>query len=250
MAHLERPKLEVDGLTKSYNGFIAVDEVSMSFDESEYTAIIGPNGAGKTSFINLLTGEIKPDRGSIIFGGEDISTLSQDEFCKKGISKSYQIVSIFPELTVRDNVYVALQRAKQNRLSKLRSRRTFEDIDGKLETLLERVNLVDKAETTASVLSHGEKRRLDIALTIASDAELLVFDEPLAGLNDSERSAVLSLFDDLKEDYTLIVVEHNIEEVLKKVDRVVVMHEGRIISDGTPEEVKADTQVQDVYLRT
>lgn len=242
--------VEIDGLTKSFGAITAVDDVSLSIDEGEYVGLIGPNGAGKSTFLNLLSGEMFPTSGTIRFGDQDVTRDPQHVRCRNGISKSYQTASVFPELTVRENVRLSAQRANNSRLSLARDHRSYEEDTGNADRLLDDVGLSEKAGEKAATLPHGELKRLDIAITLATDAEVLLFDEALAGLSASEREKNMELINRLSGEYTIVFVDHNINLLLDNVNRILVMERGNIIADGDRDAIVSNEQVQKAYLAT
>jgi len=242
--------VEIDGLTKSFGAITAVDDVSLILEEGEYVGLIGPNGAGKSTFLNLLSGEIFPTSGTVRFGGQDITRDPQHVRCRNGISKSYQTASVFPELTVRENVRLSAQRANNSRLSLARDHRSYNCDIGMADRLLGDVGLSKKAEEKTATLPHGELKRLDIAITLATDAEVLLFDEALAGLSASEREENMELINNLSGEYTIVFVDHNIDLLLENVNRILVMEQGNIIADGDRDAIVSNEQVQKAYLTT
>ena len=230
--------LETKNVTKSFSGFIAVDNVSISFDPQTITAIIGPNGAGKTTFINLCTGMYKPDSGKILFEGEDITDLSPEKRVHIGISRTFQIPNVFPMLTVEQNIKIPL-------LSKPNS------IENKLDEILKTFGLDKKKDVLASELSHGDEKILEIAMAIATKPKILFLDEPMAGVNPAERAKIMKLIEELKEKkrLTIVIVEHDMDVVFKIAERIIVMNRGKIIADGSPDEIKRNEVVKEVYLK-
>ncbi len=229
--------LESQNLTKSFTGLIAVNNVSLSFEPQSITAIIGPNGAGKTTFVNLCTGMFKPDSGRIIFNGEDITNFSPEKRVQIGISRTFQIINIFPKLTVMQNVKIPLlSRGK---------------IENELESILEIFQLDEKKDVLASELSHGDQKILEMAMAMATKPKILFLDEPMAGVNPVERSRIIDLIKDLrkKEKLTIIIVEHDMDVVFRIAERITVMNRGSVIADGTPEEIRNNATVKEVYLR-
>lgn len=236
--------LEVESLTKQFGGFVAVDEVDLTIEEGVVHGIIGPNGAGKTTLFNLITGEFSPTRGTVTFRGRDITGATPEQITRLGIGRSFQIVEYFPELTVREN----LRLAARNEERTIRAAFSDSDYDGEVETVASLVNLDTVLDREASNLSHGEKRYLDIGMVLALDPDLILFDEPVAGLNQSEYETLQSILEGLRGDYTMMVVEHNVDFIVEIVDRLTVIHRGQLLAEGTPEEIKNNSRVQEVYL--
>ena len=240
--------LEVKGLAKAFGGLLAVDDVSFQIEEKELCAIIGPNGAGKTTLFNLLTGEIPPDSGRIIFKGRDITRLPSHTICRGGVARSFQRLNIFPRLSAFESVQVALfssQRKSGNLFS--RSEKMARE---ETEEILESVGLQDKQEVRAGFLAHGDQKRLELAIALASRPELLLLDEPTAGMSPREtREAVELIRKQVKErGLSLIFVEHDMSVVFGIADNIKVMYQGRMIFQGKPEEARAHDKVQSIYL--
>lgn len=240
--------LEVKELAKSFGGLLAVDDVSFQIEEKELCAIIGPNGAGKTTLFNLLTGEIPPDSGRIIFKGRDITKLPSHTICRGGVARSFQRLNIFPRLSAFESVQVALfsaQRKSGNLFSKSEKMAREET-----EEILESVGLYDKQEVRASFLAHGDQKRLELAIALASRPELLLLDEPTAGMSPREtREAVELIRRQVKErGLSLIFVEHDMSVVFGIADNIKVMYQGRMIFQGKPDEARAHDKVQSIYL--
>jgi branched-chain amino acid transport system ATP-binding protein len=240
--------LQVEALVKSFDDFMAVNRVSLAVGKGEIVAVIGPNGAGKTTLFNLITGMLKPDGGKIIFKGENISQLPPYEICKKGIARSFQIVNIFPRLTTFRNVQVAV--LSQQR----RSRQLFQPAQNmavkETNEILESVGLSDKAHHIAGSLSHGDQKILEIAIALGNEPELLILDEPTAGMSPEETSATMGLIKRLAQirGLTILFCEHDMDIVFSIAQRIMVMHQGRTLIQGKPEEVRNNKEVQEAYL--
>jgi branched-chain amino acid transport system ATP-binding protein len=240
--------LFTDGLNKSFGHIHAVKDVNLSVNGNEFTAIIGPNGAGKTTLLRLLTGEMQPTEGAVYYRGEDITALDQYEICKLGLGKSYQVPSVFSELTVLENVRLSIQRHENDRLSVFKSAADHTEDLEKARKILDELDLLGEVDTVADTLSHGDKRKLDIAITLATGAETILFDEPIAGMSQSETEKVIDLLDELSQTYSIVVVEHDINFVLSFADRIIVLEQGQVIADGSPDEIREDERVQKAYL--
>jgi len=240
--------LQVEAVEKSFGDFKAVDGANLRVGKGEVVAVIGPNGAGKTTLFNLITGQLRPDRGRIIFKGEDISRLPPYQICRKGIARSFQIVNVFPRLTVFENVRVAVlsQQRKSYRLfSPAQSMAVAET-----KEILESVGLSDKAGEIASSLSHGDQKILEIAIALGGQPELLILDEPTAGMSPEETSATMELIRRLASmrGLTILFCEHDMEVVFSIAQSIMVMHQGRTLIQGKPEEVRRNREVQEAYL--
>ncbi len=244
--------LATDDLTKQFAGLTAVDSVSLSVESGETRAIIGPNGAGKSTLINCITGMLEPTSGSVTFKGDDITGMDSHDIVQRGISRSFQTASIFPGMTVWDNVQIAAFSAEHGsfRFNFLRSRDTFTQVEALTEEILDAVELLGDADVTAANLPYGDKRRLEIAIGLASEPDLMFMDEPTAGMSPDETNQTVDLLERLKEDLglTIVLVEHDMEVIFRVSDRIVVLHRGKVIADGPPDEVQGDPQVQDAYL--
>ena len=225
--------LTTENLTKNFGGLKAVDSVSLDIETGKLTSVIGPNGAGKTTFFNLLTGLIKPDTGRIRFQGEDITNLPIHQIVKKGISRSFQVINLFNELTLYENVWLGVQ-AQQGH-----GREVFADAEA--------LNSV-KEGTPVKLLSYGDRRILEITVSMTTNPSLLLLDEPTSGLMSEDRKRISDFLKKLSSRLTLVVVEHDMDVVLSISDHIVVLHQGKILARGTPDEVRGNEKVQEAYL--
>ena len=240
--------LQVDSVVKSFDDFKAVNGANLAVGKGEIVAVIGPNGAGKTTLFNLITGALKRDKGRIIFKGEDIGVLPPYEICKKGISRSYQIVNIFPRLTVFKNVQVAVL-SHQRRSTNLF--RPAQDIAvEETRSILESVGLSDKEKSIAGALSHGDQKILEIAIALGNEPELLILDEPTAGMSPEETQATMELVKRLanQRGLTILFCEHDMDIVFSVAQSIMVMRHGQTILQGTPGEIRSNKEVQEAYL--
>lgn len=239
--------LSADGISLQYGAFTALKDISLSFRSGELTSIIGPNGAGKSSFFNVISGSRKPTTGRIVFEGRDITRLKSHQYVHAGIAKSFQITNVFPALTTLENVRLAAQAtiSGKNFWSK---RENLLGTYEKASSLLEEVGLRSAGERNASELSHGQQRALEIAMALACDPRLLLLDEPTAGMSPEETKEMVALIQQLAEARTVILVEHKMKMVLSISQRIVVLHHGTLLADGTPDEVRGDAEVEKVYL--
>lgn len=244
--------LETDGLVKEFGGLVATDDVNLRVDEDERVSIIGPNGAGKSTLINLITRRLDPTEGDIRFKGESIVKLEPHEVVQRGVSKSFQTASIFSDLTVRENAEIAALAAEHGafQFNFLKHRKKLHEVHDLAEETLDAVGLLGQAEVTAVDLPYGDKRRLEIGIALASDPDLLLMDEPTAGMSPEETHATVELIEEVKEELglTFVLVEHDMEIVFSISDRIVVLNRGRVIAEGTPEEIKQNPEVQEAYL--
>jgi len=240
--------LKVEKVHKSFDDFKAVNGANLTVERGELVAVIGPNGAGKTTLFNLITGQLKADRGKIVFNEEDISHLPPYKICKRGIARSFQIANIFPRLTVFRNVQVSVlsQQEKSRKLFYPAEKLALEET----KSILENVGLLDKAENTAGSLAHGDQRALEIAIALGNEPELLILDEPTAGMSAEETTATIALIKRLAESrgLTILFCEHDMEVVFNAAQSIMVMHQGLTILQGEPDEVRNSSQVQECYL--
>jgi len=240
--------LRVENLRKSFDDFKAVDGANLAVDPGELVAVIGPNGAGKTTLFNLITGQLKPDCGRITFNGVEISLLPAHAICRKGIARSFQVANIFPRLTVFRNVQVSVlsQKHLSHTLFRPAQRMVVEETD----QILESVGLIDKKLDAAGALSHGDKRTLEIAIALGNEPELLILDEPTAGMSPEETAATMGLVTRLarEQGLTILFCEHDMDVVFNVATRIMVMQQGRTIIQAEPEEVRRNVTVQEAYL--
>jgi len=242
--------IETRDLTISFGGHTAVDSVSLSVPANHFKSIIGPNGAGKTTFFNLLGGQLMPTKGEIYFKGEKITNLSPTERTRKGIGRSFQITNVFPNLTVLENVRLAVQSQAGIRYQMLKHFRKYKEFELKAEEWLETVLLEARKDILAKNLAHGEKRKLEIAMLLALNTEVLLLDEPTAGMSLEEVPAILDVIKKIKEkgDRTILLIEHKMDMILDLSDSVMVLFNGSLLADGTPEEIMKNETVQSAYL--
>ena len=240
--------LRVEAVKKWFDGFLAVNEADLVVEKGEVIAVIGPNGAGKTTLFNLITGQLKPDTGRIIFKNKDISGVPPYEICKKGISRSFQIVNIFSRLTVYENVQVAML-SHQKKTLKLFSPTKGQVIQETRE-ILDNVGLYDKAKSISGSLSHGDQKVLEIAIALGNRPELLILDEPTAGMSPEETSVTINLINRLTTDLglTILFCEHDMELVFSIAHKIMVMQQGKSIIQAKPDQVRDNKEVQEAYL--
>jgi branched-chain amino acid transport system ATP-binding protein len=221
----------------------AIENVSFSVAAGERRAVIGANGAGKTTLFNVVTGDFPANRGRVLFFGEDVTATPPHERIRMGMRRTYQSSLLFRELTVRDNLFLAVRGVTRNRYSLFRSRN-----DSSVEQLLERVRLAPVAEQPVSSLSHGQQRQLEIGMALAGAPRLILFDEPAAGLSPAERAELVALLTSLPPHIGFVLIEHDLDIALRVVGRVTVMHNGRILKHGTPQEIEEAPEVQAIYM--
>ena len=233
--------------TKRYGGFTALKDVSTEFRRGMITSIIGPNGAGKSTFFNLLCGAVAPTSGKVEFEGRDVTGLPQHRYAHLGIAKSFQITSVFPQLTTHENVRVAAQAlVSAHRFWKPRA--AMGELADMADALLVRVGLADRRDRLAGTLAHGEQRALEIGMALASKPRLLLLDEPTAGMSPEETRTMMDLVVDLARERTVILVEHKMKLVLGISDRLLVLHHGELLAEGTPDDIRRNETVKRVYL--
>ncbi|CCD91552.1 ABC transporter related [Bradyrhizobium sp. ORS 375] len=242
--------LEAKGLTKHFGGLVANHDIDFQVRRGERRGIIGPNGAGKSTFFKMLTCELTPSRGRIMFNGREITGRSVTEVCQLGLSKSYQVNQLFTRLTVRQNLVIAVlaERRGSFRLDLFRNLRGIPGLFERVNQMLFLIHLEKRADLLVSELAYGEKRRLEIGLALAGSPSLLLLDEPLAGLSSVERADMVQLLKAVSRGRTLIVIDHDIDALFELAERITVLHEGRILTEGNPEEIKSNIAVQEAYL--
>jgi len=240
--------LEVRGLTKRYGGLVVTDGIDLGVRRLETHALIGPNGAGKTTLINQLSGALAPDHGSVLFDGQDVTRRSAHERAQFGLARSFQITSVLSSFTVRDNVAIAVQARSGSSFRFWRPVVREESIYTEAARVLQLVGLEGISGRVAGLLSHGEHRQLEIALALATGPQLLLLDEPMAGMGPEESARMVSLIERIKPDYTIVLVEHDMDAVFRLADRISVMVAGRVVATGSPDDIRANDQVRSAYL--
>lgn len=242
--------LRTEKLKKYFGVVSAADDVNLTIEKGRLTSVIGPNGAGKTTLINLLTGNILPDSGKVFFNGEEITRLPIHKRVKKGICRSFQIMNIFPKLSVYENLQIPILSYLNRSMRFYRPAHRHIDANERVDQLLQEIGMTDKRDLLAGTLSHGDQRLLEIGLAMAPEPKLLFLDEPTAGMNPVERIRVLENIRRLsiEKESTFVIVEHDMDIVFSLSDRIVVLHRGQILADGTPEEIRQNEDVRKVYL--
>jgi branched-chain amino acid transport system ATP-binding protein len=238
-------------VSKSFGGIDAVKDVDLVVSEGESLALIGPNGAGKTTLYNLTTGEIRLDRGRIFLFGKDLTDEPVQKRIQLGMGRTYQISNLFIDLTVEENLFLAAWKRGKNGSALLatlfRSWKKFNDQCSLAWKIAEKVGLQDRFDVPVSELSHGEHRQLELGITLAHNPKILLLDEPMAGLSAKERSFMTELIMGLKSEMTVVIIEHDIDVAFSIADRVSVLHQGSVIAEGSPKEIRANPQVQEIY---
>jgi len=240
--------LEIENLCKNFGGVQALHDVCLSIENGKKLAIIGPNGAGKTTLLNVLNGLLPATRGRIYLFGRDIGQMSIDQRAHFGLSRSFQLTRLFFDLTVLDNIMLAIQGTQLCRYGCFRPMTGYEHLLVKAQELLEVIDLWEKRDYIVKNISYGEQRKMEIAFSIASEPKLLLLDEPGSGLTINERSAIVEMIRNLGADITAIIVDHNMDLVFSISDHIVMLHYGKIIAEGTPDEIRADSMVREIYL--
>jgi len=242
--------LQIDSVTKSFGSLVAVRDVSLTVEQGELRAIIGPNGAGKTTFFNLISGLFAPTSGTIRFDGEDITRLRAADRVHRGMARTFQITDIFPELTARENLRIAVEVASGFRLRPWLSRSEAAKVSERVAELLDLVGLQASAGRLVGELAHGDQRAVEIALALALRPKILLLDEPTAGMGDQETYEISALMRRLHKNhnFTIVLIEHDMRVVFHLADRITVLDQGRLLADGPPNEIAASAAVQAAYL--
>ena len=244
--------LQTNGLVKQFGEFTAIDDVSLSVERGEFRSVIGPNGAGKTTLFNLISGALPVTDGTVIFNGEDITALSSHERVHRGIGRSFQILNIFGGLSVRENIRLAAQSDHREEYSLIESlfkpTTRYNGMNERTDRILDQIDLDGVADLEADALAYGERRRLEIGVVLATDPELVMFDEPTAGMSAEQTQDTIDLIEEVLVDQTLLLIEHDIELVMELSDSITVLNRGEILAEGTPDEVAENQDVQDAYL--
>ncbi|SMF13807.1 amino acid/amide ABC transporter ATP-binding protein 1, HAAT family [Tistlia consotensis] len=242
--------LKVEQVSRRFGSLVAVDQVSMTVEPGEFRAVIGPNGAGKTTFFNLISGFLLPTSGRILFDDQDVTAVKPANRVKLGMARTFQVTEIFPELSVRENLRIPVEVAAGHRLKPWQSRADARAMDERVDELLQRSGLTGKAGRLAGELSHGDQRATEIMMAIALNPRLLLLDEPTAGMGDQETYDVTQLIRKLhrEQKLTVVLIEHDMRVVFHLADRVMVLAEGQLLAEGTPDEIAADDAVQEAYL--
>jgi branched-chain amino acid transport system ATP-binding protein len=245
---MSEPLLQVENLAKRFGGIVATDDLSLNLTAGELHAVIGPNGAGKTTLIAQLSGQLTPDSGRVHFAGTDITTLPMYKRSALGLARSFQITSLFLDLSVLDNVALAVQAHAGHSFRFWRNVRAEPELREPARAALARAGLSARADQPASALSHGEHRQLELAMALAGSPRMLLLDEPMAGLGPEESARMVAMLRALKGEVTILLVEHDMEAVFALADRITVLVYGRAIASGAPDDIRANAAVRDAYL--
>ena len=247
MSPAPQPILQVDGVGRRFGQFVALRDVTVSFPAGQLTAIIGPNGAGKSTLFNVISGALAPSTGRIRFEGADITGRAQHEYARIGIAKSFQITNVFANLSAHENVRVAAQ-VRRSRFGLFKPRSALAGLAEQADALLERVGLGGLGARRAADLAHGQQRALEIAMALAAEPRLLLMDEPTAGMSPEETGVMMNLITTLARERTVVLVEHKMKLVMGLCQRLVVLHHGELLAEGSPDEIRANADVRRVYL--
>ncbi len=242
--------LVIDALRRSFGALVALNAISLTVEERERRAIIGPNGAGKTTLFDIITGRLRPTAGRIVFRGRTITGLAPHRLARAGISRSFQRTNLFPRLSVLENLRLAAAASGRGTYDCFRSVGRLAVSLRRAGEVAEAVGLADRLSVEACHLSYGEQRQLEIGVALATSPRLLLLDEPTAGMSPEETASMTRLLADLPRDVTLLIIEHDMDVVFSLADRITVLHYGEVLSDGAPDEVRADARVYEVYLGT
>ncbi|EMA45304.1 ABC transporter ATP-binding protein [Halococcus saccharolyticus] len=244
--------LETDGLTKRFGELTAVDHVDLAVEAGEFRSVIGPNGAGKTTLFNCITGALSATEGTVWFRGEDITDVPSHERVRRGVGRSFQITNVFGGLAVRENVRLAAQSIFGDDISgrdaMFRDKDSFGDVSARTDEVLDRIGLASHADERAETLAYGDQRRLEIGIVLATDPELVLLDEPTAGMSSEETRATMDLIEDVLADRSLLLIEHDIDLVMRVSDRITVLTRGEVLAEGSPTDIAEDDDVRDAYL--
>ena len=240
--------LETDRISRAFGLMLAVNRLNLEVKKGELKSIIGPNGAGKTTLFNLISGKMRPTQGTVRFKGEDITALPPNVVAQKGLARSFQITNIFPDLTVFENVRIAVQQRHRKRSAFFTSASSLNEINQRAEENLGSIGLIEYRDHLAKNLSYGDQRHLEIGITLAMEPDLLLLDEPTSGMSSLETRNTIHLIERLAENLTILLIEHKMDVVMSLSDRVLVMHYGEKIAEGTPKEVERDPRVREAYL--
>jgi branched-chain amino acid transport system ATP-binding protein len=245
-----QPVLELNGLSKSFGGLHAVRDVTLKIMPGDRKAIIGPNGAGKTTLFNLITGIFPATSGQVLLFGQDVTSWPSHQRTALGMARTFQVTHLFPKLTVLDNVLLAINGLRKSKFVMWRFLSSYRDVYEKAHGLLEQADFLDRKDTEARYLSHGEQRQLEIVLGLASDPKVLLLDEPAAGLSSGESTEMAKFLMGLDPNLAILLIEHDMDVVFDVADQISVLHFGEVLETGTPEQIHGSKKVQEIYLGT
>jgi branched-chain amino acid transport system ATP-binding protein len=244
----QTPILQLTGVTRNFGGLQALKDVSLRIEEGDLRGIIGPNGAGKTTLFNVVTGELKPTSGKVYLRGEDISRLPPYAICRRGLSRTFQLTRIFPEMTVYDSVWAGANSKARHPWNPVSSARRLEHIEKETLELCKLVGLEDEKDELAVNLSYGDQKVLEMAMALSTQPSVLLLDEPTQGVGPKEVDTIIEVVKKLSERMTIVLIEHTIDVVMTLCKTVTVLTEGQVFAEGTPEEISANKEVQRIYL--
>jgi len=245
---MTEPVLEISNLSKQFGGVKATDNITLSIETNEIHAVIGPNGAGKTTLVSQLSGGLQPDGGTIRFQGQDITSLPTFKRSALGLARSFQITSLIMSMSVLDNIALGVQAHRGHSFKFWKPARSIESLRTRAVEILEQIELVDRADSKVSALSHGERRQVEIAVALATDPVLLLLDEPMAGMGASESAQMVEILKRMKGEKTIVLIEHDMDAVFALADRISVLVYGQIIATGSPDEIRQNEDVRRAYL--
>ena len=240
--------LSCKGISKRFGGLVAVDAVTMDLACGERRAILGPNGAGKTTLFNLFSGELKASEGEVYLFGHKVTHMPAHQRTNLGLGRTFQITNLFPSLTVLDNLLLAGIGLNQVKYSMLKPMSAYREFYERTDEMLKRVDLIEKRNILVSNLSHGEHRQIEIAMALMPNPRVLLLDEPMAGLSSAESNLMINMINKLERDMTILIIEHDIDAAFNIADRITVLHQGALFAEGTPEEIRTDKKVQEIYF--
>ncbi|HUL30600.1 MAG TPA: ABC transporter ATP-binding protein [Thermodesulfobacteriota bacterium] len=242
--------LSIDNVSKKFGGFQVLRDILVCLEEGRRLAVIGPNGAGKTTLINVISGVLKPSSGRVFLFGKDVTQLPSYLRSRLGLSRTFQILSLFPSLTVRESLLLSVMPVRSNQLSLLRPVKTYKHLFDTSQKLMEQMGLWGKRDVIVSNLSHGEQKLVEMAMSLSQGPKIMLLDEPMAGLSPGETSLISSAIRALPPNVSIILVEHNVDAALELSERVVVLNQGMILAEGSPDEIRREPKVREVYLGT
>ena len=240
--------LETSGLTKQFGGLLALDRVSYAIQTGEVRGIIGPNGAGKTTFFNIITGDLQPTSGTITFRGEEITHLPPHLICRKGLSRTFQLTFIFPEMSVYDCVWVGVNSRAKHPWRPFARSSGIQELSEKTLKICELVSLSGRIHELAANLSYGDQKVLEMAMALSTEPSILLLDEPTQGVSPSEADQIIGVIEKLSQRMTIVLIEHSMDVVLRLCHRITVLNEGRVVAEGAPDEISRMEEVQRIYL--